>query len=248
MNRRRTATRRGLLRAAGLVGVAGLAGCTGFGDGPADGATDGPADSPTDTPTKTPTDGGTPTDGTHRVAVTDIDDDPDLPVNPSVTVVDPYATGASPPVLRVDVANPTDDSVSVGEYREVVFQYVRSDDETLLWLPHSERSTTGEPARSVPDYQVVGDGCWRLTDDIVVTEEYGVVEIPADETLSAVVGLYGDAEADACLVSGSHRFAATYSVSPLSIGEGTTTGTDGATAADDPPRAVWGFSLAVESL
>jgi len=254
MERRRTETRRSLLRTAGLVGTVGLAGCTAFGDGPAGGPTDGPADSPTDTPTRTPTDGGTPSDATHRIEVTGTDDAHDLPVEPSVAVVEPYATGSSPPVLRVDVANPTDDPVSIGEYRAVVFQYVHSDDETLLWLPHSERSTDGEPARSLPDYEVAGDGCWRLTDGIAVTMEYGVVEVPAGGTLTAFVGLYGDSEADDCLAPGTHRFETTYTVSPLSIeketetDESTPTETDRATETDEPPQAKWGFSLTVEEL
>jgi hypothetical protein len=252
MERRHTGTRRALLRTAGLVGVAGLAGCTGVGDGPAEGPTDGPADSPTETPTGTPNDGERPTDATHRITVTGTDAPPDLAVEPSVSVVDPYATGTSPPVVRVDVANPTADPVSIGEYRAVVFQYVHSDDETLVWLPHSERSTEGEPARTRPDYPVAGDGCWRLTDAIAVTMEYGVVEIPAGGTLTAFVGLYGGVEADACLAPGKHRFETTYTVSPISVGEATPTGTatdtEPATATDDRPQATWGFSLDVEAL
>jgi len=251
MERRRTETRRDLLRTAGLVGVAGLAGCAAFGDGPAGGSTDGPADSPTETPVETFT-GESPSDATHRVAVTGVDDAPDLPVEPSVSVVDAYATGESPPVLRVDVTNPTDDPVSVGEYRDVVFQYVHGDDETLVLLPHSERSTSGAPSRTRPDYAVVGDGCWRLTDGVAITMEYGVVEIPARWTLSAFVGLYGDSEADACLVAGTHRFEATYTVSPLSMGKATPTGTatdaKPATATDDRLQATWGFSLGVEAV
>lgn len=235
MTRRRT-----LLRAVGTVGLASLAGCTGVGDEPADSSTDGPADSPTDTPMETPTDPETPTEATHRVTVTGADDASDLPVDPSATVIDPYATAESPPVLRVDVANPTDDPVSVGEYRAVVFQYVHSDDETLVWLPHSERSTDGEPARSVPDYDVVDDGCWRLADHIAVTMEYGVVEIPAGGTLTAFVGLYGDPDANGCLSTGGHRFETTYDVSPLAE--------ETATATDQQPGVQWGFSLSVEEL
>lgn len=238
MTRRRT-----LLRAVGAAGLAGLAGCTGLGDAPADGPTDGPADSPTDTGTETPTDPETPSEATHRVTVTGADGAPDLPVEPSVAVADPYATGESPPVLRVDVANPTDEPVSVGEYRAVVFQYVRSTDRTLVWLPHSERSTDGEPTRMQPDHDVAGDGCWRLADDIAVTMEYGVVEIPAGGTLSAFVGLYGLPDADACLSTGDHYFETTYAVSPLSGDE-----TDGDTATDESSEARWGFSLSVEAL
>lgn len=244
-------TRRTLLRTAGVVGISGVAGCTTLGDGD-NRPTDGPAGSPTDTRTRTPGDPDPPSGATHRIDVTATDDLPDLPVEPSVSVATSYATSASPPLLRVDVANPTDGPVSIGEYRDVVFQYVHSDDTTLVLLPHSERSTEGEPTRRHPDYEVAGDGCWRLTDDIAITMEYGIVEIPAGGRLTAFVGLYGDSDANACLASGTHRFEATYTVSPLAIAEPTATGseadTERATVPNDPPQATWGFSLDVETV
>jgi hypothetical protein len=229
-------TRRDLLRLAGLAGVAGLAGCLSSAEQP--------------TPTPTPDDGELPAPGaggsepsqletppgaTHRVSVTAQDDAPDLPVRPRVELADPYATPGSPPVLKVTVENPTDEAVTIGEYRGVVFQYVVSDDQTFILLPHSERSTEGEPDRTTPDYDVAGDGCWRLTDGTGITAEYGTVEVPAKGELVAFVGLYAAPDASACLPTGEHRFGATYSYFP--------DGMDG-----EPERDDWGFSLSVEEL
>jgi len=223
-------TRRSLIRAVGLVGIAGLAGCTARGDDPLpDGGDDG------DGTGSAPTDREVPPDATHRVSVTAQDDPPELPVTPRVSVADPFATGGSPPVLRVDVDNTSDAPVVLGEYRAVVFQYV-SDGEALILLPHSERSTSGDPDRATPDYGVEGEGCWRLTDRIAVTQEYGTVELPAGGTLTAYVGLYGLPDAGDCLPTGDHRFGTTYSYYP--------DGLDG----DGREDATWGFSLAVDTV
>lgn len=213
-------TRRDALGAVGLVGFAGLAGCTAAPE-PSDPATDG---------------GTRPPDATRRVTVVSRDDPPDLPVRPRVSLADPFATDGSPPVLRADVENPTDDPVVVAEYREVVFQYVGAVDAPFVLLPHSERSTTGDPDRTGPPFETVGDGCWRLTDRVAVTMEYGTVEIPAGGTLTAFVGLYGVAGSEGCLPPGEYRFEATYAHYPEGLDGG------------DPDTATWGLRLRVDSL
>jgi len=224
-------TRRSVLRAAGIAGIVGLAGCTaGANDSPmTDGGDDGTGSEPSDREV--------PPDATSRASVTAQDNPPELPVTPQVSLADPFATGSSPPVLRVDVDNPTDAPVVLGEYRDVVFQYVvDSADNELMLLPHSQRSTSGDPDRATPDYDVEGDGCWRLTDQIAVTQEYGTVEVPAGGTLTAYVGLYGLPEAGECLPAGERRFETTYSYYPDGLG------------GDDREDATWGFSLSVETV
>jgi hypothetical protein len=222
-------TRRTFVRGAGLVGLAALAGCTAI----ADGGSTPPDDPGTSGPGTEPTELEVPPDATHRVTVASVDDAPDLPVRPRVSLADPFLTSGSPPALRIDVENPTDEAVTVGEYRAVVFQYVHSADRGYLLLPLSERSTEGDPDRVRGDYEVTDEGCFQLTEPIAVTMEYGTVEIPAGGTLTAYVGLYVAPDADDCPPVGEHRFEANYSVAPL---------------ADDGDDERWGFSLSVEAL
>lgn len=220
-------TRRDLLRLAGLAGVSGLAGCTTIaGEEPTTDPGDGTRPSERDSPPG----------ATHRISLATSDDAPALPVRLRVAVADAYATSGSPPVLRVDVDNPTDEPVAVGEYRAVVFQYVYAGARTLVLLPHSDRSTEGEPDREIPDYEMTSDGCWKLASYPGQTLEYGTVEIPANGTLTAFVGLYATPDADACLPAGDHRFQATYARFSDG-GHGSPSETDR-----------WGFSLAVEEL
>lgn len=222
-------TRRELLRAAGLGGCFTLAGCTALATDPTpaeDPATSGPGTEPTELEV--------PRDATHRARVASTDDAPDLPVRPRVSLADPFLTSGSPPVLRVDVENPTDEPVTVGEYRAVVFQYVRSEEGAYQLLPHSERSTDGAPDRVRGDYEVTDDGCFKLADPVAVTMEYGTVEIPAGGTLTAFVGLYVSPDAADCPPVGDHRFEASYSVAPLTEG--------------GPDPRPWGFTLSVEAL
>lgn len=242
-------TRRSLLRATGVAAAVGLAGCTGSpggGNGSGDtGRTDTETPTPTDAETETPTDTETPPpdDATGRVHRVSSDDTPDLAVEPAVTVVDAFVAADGPAVLRVDVDNPSDETVVVGEYRDVVFQYVSSSDFTYQLLPHSERSTTGIPERERPPYPTEeGESCWRLTEPLAQTTEYGTVSIPAGGTLTAFVGLYANPDAGACLPTGEYRFEATYALEePVGTSSGTATEQERTTAE-------WGFSLSVESL
>ncbi|UIP01356.1 hypothetical protein Hbl1158_15705 (plasmid) [Halobaculum sp. CBA1158] len=239
-------SRRTLLRAGGVVALAGLAGCTGSGgpgipsdtpgsadDDPAD---DDPADDGTDT---APSDRARPADATHEATVASVDDAPDLPVAPRVSLADPYVTEGSPVVLRVDVENTTDAAVTIGEYRNVVFQYTYAEDAALVWLPHSDRSTDGEPDRATPELELADAGCWRLDSQPVQTAEYGTVEIPAGGTLTAFVGLYAlpDAPVDgSCFPTGEFRFEARYAAY------------DDGTIGDPEASADWGFDLAIEAI
>lgn len=238
-------SRRALLRGiclAGAAGPAGLAGCTGAPNGDTDddsgdGTDDGNGTGDTDG--SSPTDRERPADATHAASIASRDGDTTLPVSTEVAFVDPYVTAGSPAVLRVDVENPTDEAVTIGEYREVVFQYVVSEDETLIWLPHSERSTEGDPDRSTPSVDIASEGCWRLDSYPVVTEEYGTVAVPADGTLTAFVGLYATPDAPAsatCFPTGDSRFEAIYTVFPEGIG------------GEGEERTEWGFDVSVESL
>ncbi|WP_073307743.1 hypothetical protein [Halobaculum gomorrense] len=132
--------RRALLRGAGAIGLAGLAGCAGLANGTTerslpDGGDDfGGDDSGGDD--TCPFDRESPPDATHEATVTGQDAPPEaVPVRPRVSLADPSVTSGSPIVLRVDVDNGTDEVVVIGEYRPVVFQYVRSADGTFVWYP-----------------------------------------------------------------------------------------------------------------
>jgi hypothetical protein len=211
---------RTVLSAVGLAGVVGLAGCTGTEDASDDETTE-----------RTP-----PADAVGRVRVAGRTDQPDLPVEPHVSAVDPFVTSETTAVLRVDVDNTASDQVTLGEYRSVVFQYVHSESGDYVLLPHSERSTEGPPERSPADVETAGGAdCWQLDSKLAVTAEYGTVEIPADGTLTAFVGVYAADEARSCLPTGEHAFESTYSVDPL----------DEETSDES---ASWGVTLAVEEL
>ena len=213
-------TRRSVLNAVGLAGVAGLAGCTGTEDASGD-----------ETTGRTP-----PADAVGRVRVAGRVDQPDLPVEPRVSAVDPFVTSETTAVLRVDVDNTTSNPVTLGEYRGVVFQYAHSESDDYVLLPHSERSTEAPPERSPADVETAGGAdCWRLASRVVTTDEYGTVEIPADGTLTAFVGAYTVTDARSCLSTGEHAFESTYSVDPLD---------------EETPdeRDSWGFTLSVEEL
>lgn len=212
-------SRRSLLRlGGGLIGGC-LAGCT------------APSAPSTDQPTPR-TDGGTPTggggDAARSIALTDVDDPPDLPVRPGVAIVAETATDAHPPQVRITVTNESDATVSVGEGRAIVFAYVADTTGTLLLLP------------AAGDYPVA-EGCWRLTEPIAITTEYRITTLQPGEATSRVVGVYAtptDADESGteagCLPTGTFRFETTYNV-----------GQSADTVPDGDAEATWGFSLAV---
>jgi hypothetical protein len=225
-------TRRDLLRALGVGATAVVAGCL-SNDGPADSPTTGPqTESPTDTPADgMPTD-STPTDGTGGtrprgtggpgVSIVAADESPELPVGPAVEVVTDAASEESPPQLRVTVTNEAEETLSIGEGRDVVFAYVADEDDLLILLP------AGEQYPAEPD-------CWRLTEGIAVTEEYRTTELEPGESTSQLLDLYALPGEDACLPVGQFRFTATYSVAR---------GTD--RLPTDGESARWGFTITLE--
>lgn len=223
-----------------MAGLAGLAGCAGLANGTTDRPlSDGGNGSDSNDGTR-PSDREYPPGATHEATISARDAAPDLSVRPRVSLTNPYVTDGSPVVLRVDVENDTDEPVVIGEYRPVVFQYVRSADGTLVWYPHSERSTAGEPDRSLPDLDLADEGCWRLASGIAQTMEYGTVELPAAGTLTAFVGLYVGHDAPIggeCFPTGTARFEATYADH-----------TGGIAGGENAPSATWGFDLTVEAI
>jgi hypothetical protein len=217
-------TRRRYLQYAGGAALpVSLAGC--IGTAPENNDTDNGTDTPVDNDTDNATDGGNETrptgTGGPGVTIAATDDDPEIPIQPSVEVVREAATTEHPPQLRTTLTNTSDETVSVGEGRAVHFEYVTTDSGTLTLLP---------PAGD-DDYPAEPD-CWRLTEGIAITEEYRTFEIAGGESSSRPVNLYATTEADGCLPVGDYRFETTISL----------TGDDA--EADD--SATWGFSITLE--
>jgi len=202
---------------AGSVLIAGLAGCTG-------GGTD---DSRNETP-PSGTDGSNGSGGTRPegtggpgVSLVSIDEDPELPVEPTVELVRDTATADHPPRLRTTLENTGDEPVTVGEGRAVHFEYV-SDDSGLLILLPGEADTEN----------LAESGCWRLTEGIATTEEYRTFEIDAGESSSRLLDLYATPDADGCLPVGEYRFESTIAI----VGDDT----------EPESSAEWGFSVLLE--
>ncbi|AUV83863.1 hypothetical protein C2R22_03550 [Salinigranum rubrum] len=234
-------TRRTVLGLGSLALAGALAGCTGSapradggddsgsgGSSGGDGGDNGDGGLPgSDSGTGTDSSGagGTRPEGTGGPGVTlvSVDDDPDLPVRPSVELVRDTATADHPPQLRTTLTNTTDSPVRVGEGRAVHFEYVYSGDDQLVLLPG------GEEWPAEPD-------CWRLTEGIAVTEEYRMLDISPGEPSTRLVDLYatpGEGEdADACLPVGEHRFETTISVLSES--------------GEQQESVTWGFTVLLE--
>ncbi|MFA1609551.1 hypothetical protein [Halobellus rubicundus] len=216
---RSTATRRRLLRGIGTgigsAALTGLAGCLG-GAPRADGGSPGPDDGggtggATDTrPSGT---------GGPGVTIAAVDGAIDLPIEPEVEIVREAATAAHPPRLRTVLTNAGDERVRVGEGRAVHFEYVRDGSGALVLLPG------GEEFPAEPD-------CWRLTDDVAVTEEYRTFEIDAGGSSGRPVDLYATPGEDACLPVGEYRFETTISI----VSED----------AEPQSSAEWGFTILLE--
>lgn len=203
------------LGGAGAVLIAGLAGCTG-GSGPGDDSNETP-------PEETNGSGETRPEGTGGPGVTIVstDEDPALPVEPSVELVRETATEDHPPRLRTTLTNTGDEPVSVGEGRAVHFEYVSDDSRLLTLLP-------GDDER---EYPAEAD-CWRLTEGIAITEEYRTFEIDAGESSSRLVDLYATPDADGCLPVGESRFETTIAIASED--------------SESESSAKWGFSVLVE--
>lgn len=139
--------------------------------------------------------------GGPGVTIVSVDGPDDLPVVPSVEIVQETATEESPPRLRTTLENTGDEPVTVGEGRAVHLEYVYDDSDALVFLP-SDGEYPAEP------------GCWRLTDGVAVTEEYRTFEIDAGASSSRTVDLYATPGEDACLPVGEYRFETPISIGP----------------------------------
>jgi hypothetical protein len=205
-----------------------LAGCTSTG-GADGGSTDTPSPSPTDspTPTSTPSPSPTPTPAGTPVEVVSTDDDPEIPVEYDVTMVEALATGEHPARIRVTIRNPTDSEVVLGEERAVRFHHVTSEDGALYLLPAGSRVE-----------EFADPGCWRLTDGVAVPEYYGTIAVPADESIDAESYVLGnvDLPEGACLPSGEHRVTTNGRVADDA---------DAILQGDDATEFEWGFTLRV---
>lgn len=159
--------------------------------------------------------------GGPGVTIVSTDGEVDLPVRPAVEIVREAATPERPPRLRTSLTNTGDGRVRVGEGRAVHFAYVADDSDSLMFLPgRSDREYPAEP------------DCWRLTEDIAITEEYRTFGIDAGESSRRRVDLYATPDVDGCLPVGEYRFETTISV----------VGSD----AEPKSSANWGFSLLLE--
>jgi hypothetical protein len=195
-----TFTRRHYLRGVGGAsagGLVALAGCASTPNG-GDGSNGNGSDSGNGTDA-----GGTRPEGTGGpgVSIVSVDEEVDLPIRPAVEVVREAATEDHPPQLRTTLTNAGDERVRVGEGRAAHFEYVSDGDEALVLLPGDEEYPA-EP------------GCWRLTDDIAITEEYRTFTLDPGESSERLVDLYATPGEDACLPVGEYRFE-----TPVSVGE-----------------------------
>lgn len=167
------------------------------------------------------TDGNTRPSGTGGpgIRIERIDDQPEAPLAIDVAVTREAATEDHPPGLRVSVTNTGDETVDVGEARAVVFAYQLSEEGSLMLLP------AGEDYPAEP-------GCWRLTDPIVVSEEYRIETLAPGETMASSLSLYATKKVPegACLPVGEHRFESRYTLNPV----------------DGDQQFRWGFSVTLE--
>jgi len=207
--RRRYLSGLGGASAGGLVALAGCTSTGSDGDGPG-----GDGGNGTDA-------GGTRPEGTGGpgISVVATDGVPDLSVRPAVEVVREAATTDHPPRLRTTLTNEGDERVRIGEGRAAHFEHVADESGALRLLP----GDGGYPTE--PD-------CWRLTDAVVVTEEYRTFALDPGASSERLVDLYATVGGDACLPVGEHRFETTISV----------------VSADAEPESSteWGFAVVLE--
>ncbi len=209
-----------MLRSLGLVSLSALAGCLGGTAQPDDGLTDTPGDS-----TMTDNPGGTRPTGTGGpgISLRSVDAAPDIPIEPAVDVSEDVATDEHPPQIQVTLTNTSDSEILVGEGRAIFFEYVTDDSRELMFLPAEQEW----PAEA---------GCWRLSEGILITEEYRMETFAPGESKTKFVDLYGMAKEgeDSCLPVGEFRFETQISAQ----------GEMG--SSDDSQSATWGFSLVLE--
>lgn len=167
--------------------------------------------------------GGTRPSGTGGpgVNIVSTDEEIDLPIQPSVEVVRDAATPEHPPRLRTTLTNTGDEPLLVGEGRAIHFEYVTDDSGALMLLPGG--SDSEYPAE--PD-------CWRLTEDIPITEEYRTFEIAAGDASRRPVDLYATPSVDGCLPVGEYHFETTIAIV--------------SNDAEPEASATWGFQILLE--
>ena len=163
--------------------------------------------------------------GGRTVEIVVRDPPPEVPVRPTIEVVEPEASREGPPRLRATVTNRADYPVEVGEERAVVFAFVYSQRQPgVVLLP--------EPADAYP---AVRRGCWRLAEPVAIAEYYGVTPLAPGESTSREVGVWGSPDGQGCLPTGRFRFETNYSVAR-----------DETEGLDSPREdARWGFELDV---
>lgn len=212
--------RRYLRRYSGFAfaALAGLAGCTGDTPGDTDDGTD---ESPT--PTANGTDAGeTRPTGTGGPGVTLVAvDGVGIPVEAAVEIVREAATPDYPPRLQTTLTNTGEQEIRLGEGRAVHFEYVVDNSEVLVFLPGEDEN----------EYPAEPD-CWRLTDDVAVTEEYQTFALEPGASRSRLVDLYARPGEDACLPVGEFRFETTVSI----VSDN----------AEPQSSAQWGFTILLE--
>lgn len=131
------------------------------------------------------------------VSITSRGDQPAVPVEYAVELVDATATDDRPARLGVTITNTSDDRFVLGEERRVQFHHVHSTDPAVYLYPAGEETWSGP----------VKPGCWRLTDYIVLPDEYGFIRLEAGESVQADSFIYGhpDLPEGVCLPAGDHR-------------------------------------------
>lgn len=217
--------RRQLLRVGALAVPLGLAGC--LGDAlPGDSNEETPTQTPSPTPTPTTTG---PPEGDSLVEVVDRDEQPNVPVEYTVSMAEPLATDEHPARVRVELSNTGEADLVLGERRSVQGYHGTSSDGALYLMPVGD-GRTGDPVEA---------GCWKLTDYVAVTTEYGTVEVPAGESLTAESFVYGrvDSPGD-CLSPGEHR---------VGLGGRVAESSAGVIGDEDATEFSWGFTLRVEN-
>lgn len=216
-----TTTRRRYLHGlgAGSALLVGSAGCLGRAPGD-DGSNDDGGLDGNDGSSDDGADGTRPKGtGGPGVSIRSVDDLGDFPVSVEVEIITEAATESSPPQLRTSLTNTTEETVVVGEGRAAHLEYVSDDARALVFLPSADEFPA-EP------------GCWRLTDDVLTTDEYRTFELKPGATSERVVGLYATVGEDACLPVGEYQFR-----TPISIGE---------PGSGDGPSGEWGLTIVLE--